>query len=205
MSQLWGVNERSRVVDRVTFVCPRCGVDRDGAELMLQRWFHALGVPVIPLAHLDPVIECAVCEHRSDIGVLDIPTATELSNYLEDAMRRAVTAIVRAGGCDDEATRRAAVEVLRAAGHDYDDGSLGDDLRLLGGDGTALSLRRLVDELTPHGKQSFLHRMAAVAQADGSITGAERKVLVDIGVALGMPAPHINGVLAVASIELEAA
>ncbi len=205
MNQVWGVKVRSRVVERTTFVCPRCGVDRDGSELVRQRWFTVLYVPLVPLAMLEPVIECGACGHQCDLGVLDIPTSDQLSRYLEDAMRRAVATVVRAAGADDVATRTAAVAAMRSAGHDYDDVTLNDDVRMLAGDGAALSLRRLVDELTPHGKQSFLHRMAAVAQADGSLSADERRALVEIGVALGMPAPHINGVLAVATLELEAA
>jgi tellurite resistance protein len=66
-------------------------------------------------------------------------------------------------------------------------------------------LRPLVDELTPHGKQGFLHRMVAIALADGAFTRSEQQTLVDIGVALGMAAPHINGVLATAVTHYQAA
>jgi 16S rRNA A1518/A1519 N6-dimethyltransferase RsmA/KsgA/DIM1 with predicted DNA glycosylase/AP lyase activity len=54
--------------------------------------------------------------------------------------------------------------------------------------------------MTAHGKQGFLHRMTAVAMADASITAAQRDAIVEIGCGLGMAAPHINGILAVAAV-----
>jgi hypothetical protein len=203
MSRMWGVEVRIRTVADATYVCPACGLDRDGVEIEPQRWFTVLGLPLIPLATLEPQIECGTCGHRCDVAVLDVPTSDLLGVYLDDALRHAVATIVRAGvgpgGEIDRSTHQAAINTIIADGRSYDDQQFEADLTGLDDIDTANRLRRLTDELTAHGKQSFLHRMASIAMADGVLTDRERQSLVEIGVALGMSAPHINGVIAVAS------
>lgn len=201
MSPIWTIEVRDRMVRQTRFVCPRCGLDRQGAELEPQRWFTVLRLPAIPLATLDHVVRCEMCEHRSDIGVLEIPTTDLLAAYVDDALRHSVVTILRAGSGPTAAARAAAVATVEADGHDYGLDQLEADLVGLDDTGTRDRLARMTDELTAHGKQSFLHRMAALAQVDGELTPDQHRVLVDIGVALGMPAPHINGVITVATLD----
>ena len=209
MVSIWGYEIRSKTLRQTPFVCPRCGLDRDGTEIEPQRWFAVLHIRVIPLATFDRVIQCDTCGHRCDIGVLEIPTTELLAEYLCDAMRHSVIATVRAGieisDDPDSLVRDAAVAAVQATDHDYDDAGLDHDLIELDDNDMGDRLRRLVRELTPHGKQSFLHRMTGIALADGMITPRERRTLIDIGVALGMAPPHINGVLAVATNQYEVA
>jgi hypothetical protein len=47
--------------------------------------------------------------------------------------------------------------------------------------------------------------MTTLALADGGLTRREQEALVNIGVGLGMAAPHINGVLATAANQYQAA
>jgi hypothetical protein len=204
MKRWWGTQVRSTALREAEFVCPRCGVDRDGSVVELQRWFFLGGLPVVPLATLPEMVECGTCGHRSDLGVLDVPTSDLLAEFLYDATRHSVISMVRASEAEQNPTvRHLALATMRAAGHAYDEVLLDHDLQHLTDDATTDRLRRLVEEMTPHGKQSFLHRMAMVAMADGVMTTREQHVLVNIGVALGMATPHINGVLAVASTHLE--
>lgn len=205
MNPIWAIEVRNRRVRTTQFVCPRCGMDREGAELEPQRWFTVLTTPLVPLATLARVVECDVCLHQSDIAVLEVPTSDLLAAYIDDGLRHAVTTVVRAGGTPSDETRQAAVAAVMANGHDYDLERFDADLVGLDDIATVERLHRLIDELTPHGKQSFLHRLAAVAQVDGALTAAQRRALVDIGVALGMSAPHINGVIAVATAEFQTA
>jgi hypothetical protein len=99
----------------------------------------------------------------------------------------------------------AAVAIIAADGQGYDRDQLASDVTGLDDIDTVTRVRRLDDELTAHGKQSFLHRMASLSLVDGPMTANEQQALVQIGVALGMSAPHINGVIAVAVLHLEAA
>ncbi len=203
MNRIWAIEVRDRMVRPTSFVCPRCGLDRDGAVLAPQRWFTVLQLPVVPLATLDHVVQCHACEYKCDLGVLDIPTSAVLAAYVDEAIRHSIATIARAGRRPSAAMEAAAIDAVTANGHDYDAERFRADLVGLDDIDTADRLHRLAAELSAHGKQAFLHRMAAIAQIDGSMTVGQRRALVDVGAALGMSAPHINGVLAVAGLELE--
>ena len=205
----WGIEVRDRTIRQTEFVCPGCGLDRTGCEVEPQRWFAVAGLSLIPLATLPNEVVCDACGRRSDIGVLDVPTAAQLTRYLTEAVRSSVALVVRAGRTNafdfgiSAAVAETAISAMQSDGYQYGETQLHDDVARLDDDTARANLRRLTDELTPHGKQGFLHRMAAIARASGTISGRHQRSLVEIGVALGMPAPHINGVLAVAALDLE--
>ena len=200
---------RTRPLEHVEFVCPRCGGDRSGVVLEAQRWFCLLGVRVVPSAMLDPMVECEACGHRSSTAVLEVLTSAALTACLAEAMRRSVASVVRAGIGDGHGMSPdvldAVLDVMITGGYEYDEFELAGDLAAAGEDVVRTALRPLVDELTPRGKQSFLHRMLAIALADGPLGRGEQRALVQIGVELGMAAPHINGVIATAAIRYRAA
>lgn len=204
MSRWYGIDVRDHMIRQALFVCPRCGLDRDGTEFEPRKWVTALGIPLVPVGRLEHVLSCNVCDHRCDLGVLEIPTTEVLAGYLSDATRNGVVAVVRAGATSPETidpdVRRLAVDTLLADGCRYDDDRLDDDI--IGLDHVAVmnSMRRLSKEMTTYGKQAFLHRLAALAFAHGEVCETQRLVLVDIGIALSMPAMHINDVLTVADL-----
>lgn len=206
MVAMWGIGVRARRVRDVDFVCPRCGIDRGGSVVATQRWFGALRIPLVPLARLDDMVECHACRHRSGLTVLEVPTTEALATYLRDATRGSVATMVRASADrHDPLVREAALATMHSAGYAYDDELLAHDVAHTSDDDAYVALAQLSYELTPHGKQSFLHRMATIALADGPISAREQQRVLEIGVALRMAPPHINGVLAVATNQLEAA
>jgi uncharacterized tellurite resistance protein B-like protein len=204
-----GVGVRTKPTNRVTFVCPCCGADRDGTVVEQQRWYHVLGIPCVPLATLDSAVDCDTCGHRAGLAVLEVLTASALTDYLATAMRYATASMVKASIADgDGVTTEMLDEVfdlMIVSGYEYDELTLANDLSAVDESALAGALRPLVEELTPHGKQGFLHRMVAIALADGALTRHEQMTLVQIGVDLGMAAPHINGVLATAVTHFQAA
>ena len=204
-----GVGVRSKQVRQVEFVCPRCGADRAGAVVEQQRWYHVLGVPCVPLATLDGAVDCNTCGHRASVAVLDVLTVTALTQCLALAMRYATASMVKASVADgDGITTEMLDEVfdlMIVSGYEYDELTLAADLAAVDDSALTRALRPLVEELTPHGKQGFLHRMVAIALADGALTRTEQVTLVQIGIDLGMAAPHINGVLASAVTYSQAA
>jgi hypothetical protein len=201
--RLRGVAVRTKQVQSVEFVCPRCGVDRAGAIVEQQRWYCVLGIPAVPLAVLDPAVVCDTCDHRAGLGVLDVLTSTALTECLATAMRYAVASIVRAGIDDGNGIGPDVLDevfdVMLGSGYLYDELVLAGDLTAVDETLVRRALEPLADELTPYGKQGFLHRMIAIAMADGHLNRNEQLALVNIGVGLGMAAPHINGVLASAT------
>src|SRR5680860_1410472 len=92
---IFSIGVRRRTVRSVELVCPRCGMDRTGAETVVSRWACVLGVPLVPLAEHDPEITCDGCGHSSDLGVLDVPTTAQLSTLLREATVGALVLAVR--------------------------------------------------------------------------------------------------------------
>jgi hypothetical protein len=209
MIRLHGVGVRTKPTRAVAFVCPRCGVDRAGSVVEQQRWYCVLRIPVIPLATLDPAVECDTCGHLAGLGVLDVLTSEALTQCLATAMRASVASVVLAGIADGQDVEPEVLtevfDAMLSMGYVYDEVTLFGDLAAITDDDLRDALRPLIDELTPHGKQSFLQRMTTLALADGGLTRREQEALVDIGVGLGMAAPHINGVLATAANQYQAA
>ena len=132
--------------------------------------------------------------------MLDVLTVSALTECLALAMRYATASMVKASVADgDGITTEMLDEVfdlMIVSGYEYDELTLAADLSAVDDSALTGALRPLVEELTPHGKQGFLHRMVAIALADGALTRTEQLTLVRIGIDLGMAAPHINGVLA---------
>ena len=207
--KLHGVGVRTKRISAVEFVCPLCGGDRAGTVVEQQRWYYLLGIPCVPLATLDGAVECDDCAHRSGLTVLEVLTAGALTECLARAMRYAAAAMVKASITDGDGITTGMLDevfdLMIVSGYVYDEMTLATDLSTIDDDALAGALRPLVDELTPHGKQGFLHRMVAIALADGALTRSEQHTLVAIGVGLGMAAPHINGVLASAVTHYQAA
>lgn len=195
-------NIRTRTVQQAQFVCPRCGDDRQGNVVERHRWMSAFNIPMIPVEALDKVVECSVCRHQCDLGVLEIPTTDALADYVNDATRHAIAVVVRAGSADldaiDPAVRGEAIAAMTKAGHSYNDVSLDRDLANLTDFDAALRLGRLVDDLTMHGKEGLIYRLVGIAVADGPMTSAERRAIIGVGQALRLSAAHVNGALAAA-------
>jgi hypothetical protein len=191
---------RTSPIRDVDFVCPHCGVDREGSVVELHRWIGVGRLPLVPMRRLGPMVECRACAHHSGVGVLNIPTTKALDELLRNALRYSIVSVVRAGrgvGPGNDDVERHAVSIMRNAGYVYDRFDLDDDLRDLSESGTVSHVRPLAEELTPHGKQSLLHKLHTLATLDGAMRPSQRDALLRIGLALGMGAAHINGVIAV--------
>lgn len=196
---------RQRAVRKLEFVCPRCGLDRAGAEVTVRRWWHIAGVPVLPLGEPYPGVVCATCEHRYDVDVLEIPTTTELVLVLEAATVAAAVALVAATPHDRvDSVRDCAIRTLVDNGFDYDHDRFALATVTVSSEEGAAQVRRLRHELTQHGKQGLLHRLTNVVMHDAAITAGQRDALVDIGRQLGLSVVHVNGMLAVAGVPADA-
>lgn len=198
---IFGIDVRQRITRSVELVCPRCGLDRTGVEVVPGRWASVFGLPIIPLGEHEPEIVCDDCGHTSDLGVLDVPTSSQLSALLLDATIAALVLAIRSTNSTNTArARSAATLALAETGFEDAGPRLDDELSDLSNPEARLRLRRLGSDLTAFGKQGFLHRVAAVVSSSDPISIEQRDTLARIGCDLGMAAPHINGILAVATI-----
>lgn len=205
---IFSIGVRHRTVRPVEFVCPRCGLDRTGTVLSPVRWAKVARLPVVPLGEADEVVACDDCGHESDLGALDVPTTEQLAQLLEDATAAALAIAVRVNENSDEArrteVRSRAQQVLEEAGYRSDDARLDADVVTVDDAAARRRFRGLASELTPLGKQSFLHRITSVATGGQALSDAQRASLVEVGNELGMASAHVNGVLAVAASRADA-
>lgn len=197
---IFSIEVRHRIVRTVDFVCPRCGLDRSGTVVVPTRWAQVGRFPIIPLGEHDHAVTCDDCGRTSDLGVLDVPTTAQLEAILEDAWVGALVAAVRSDDRGDTAELvDRATEVLAESGFDDTAEGFTRSLDAIDRDEVRRRLRRLSPEMTPFGKQGFLHRIAEVVMVDGRLSDRQRTALIGVGADLGMAAPHVNGVLAVAA------
>lgn len=198
MVKLFGVDVREQQLRSVDFVCPRCGLDRVGSEMQPRRWVTAFRLPIVPLGDLERTVRCDECHHECDVGVLDVPTTDELAHLLEEATSAALVIAVRSTTGDrvHQVSDRA-VGMLQESGYGLDQRRFADLVARTATIDAVDRVRRLRTELTPHGKQNFLHRMTTVVTTDGSLTAKQRDALLTVGRALGMASPNVHGILAV--------
>jgi len=58
---IFGRRSTTRVRNRGTFACPRCGTDRTYAHKQVRRWFTLYFIPVIPLGTIGEYLQCESC------------------------------------------------------------------------------------------------------------------------------------------------
>ncbi|MEU5269556.1 TerB family tellurite resistance protein [Streptomyces hygroscopicus] len=204
-----GVRTLWRTVGDGEFFCPECGGDRNYRRRTGRRRIVLLGLPLLPRGPVAPIVECAACDSRYGMDVLDHPTTTRFSAMLRDAVHTVALAVLAAGGTESAAVRQVAVGAVRAAGFaDCGEEQLlaliealaADTGRLPGAGsgerdgldpcGTALaielheSLEPLAPHLAPTGREAVLLQGARIAVADGPYRPAERAVLETVGRAL---------------------
>ena len=184
MRRWYGIETHDRMIRQTLFVCPRCGLDRDGTEYEPRRWVTVVGMPIVPLEADEHVLSCNVCEHRCDLGVLDIPTTEVLAGYLADATRHGIASIVRAGmsasGHIEPAVRRVAVDTMLAEGFRYDDERLDSDAAGLDHAGT-VAVRRIAEEfwssvvmVVPNRRDDVVMTVVAPDVPSGDVLQPER-------------------------------
>jgi len=197
MIHIWSSTLRRRVVGSVEFVCPRCGLDRSGYEMIIRSWWGLGRLPVIPIGDEERAVSCAVCRHQFDIGVLEIPTTAQLAVLLERASVSAVAIVVRASTAGEAAgVIERSIAMLAADGYAYDGARLAAEIDAGTRHRDHRHIRKLRDELTRHGKLGFLHRMRTLVTTDGPLCPAHQEALIAVGGALGVAASHVRGLIA---------
>ncbi len=196
-----GVRSRLKTIAEGTFFCPKCGADRQYRLQSIRRWFTFFFIPIFPVGKAQgEIVKCTTCGTAFRPEVLNTPTSEALTDLIRNAMRVAVTAILRSGDRADAVTRHAAVDAVRSTGiEDYDDDKLTVDVE--GSDVSALAayLAPLANGLNPAGKERFVGQVASVAGADGPITDAEHRVLEVLGASFGLSAAYLTGIIATAN------
>ena len=194
---IFGFRGRGKTIATGQFFCPRCGADRSYAHRTIRRWFTLFFIPIAPTGGvLGEHVRCDTCNTAFDMNVLQTPTSAALGEYIRNAMRMCIVAILLAGDRTDPRARFAAVGAAQATGlADYSDLALEQDLSRFGGTDVAVYVDPLAKGLNEQGKETFVAQVARVALADGQCSDAERRVLERVGASLGLSVAHLNGVV----------
>ncbi len=192
---IWGFRVIYRTLSSGSFFCPKEEADRSYKLRVAQRFFTLFFIPIIPLKKLGNVVQCDGCKSQFDESVLAIPTTSQRGDSLAATVRSGAVAMLRAGVASTVG-REQATRFVSGYVPTYTDAQLATDLQGLDITGFHSGLQSASAFLDEHGKEGLLTRFALVGLADkGSVTDAERALLVDIGSGLGMTATHSRGVI----------
>jgi tellurite resistance protein len=186
--------------------CQRCGGDRPYRHRTGRRWFHLLGVPVVPLAMAGEHLRCVICRTCYRMELLAVPTTAQMQAALLAGTRAAALAMLRAGNSASPAARRRAIELIRRAGEpDFDAAHLGAALTrpgtepeaasASGGQETRLALGAVALQLEVHAREWFLASVVRIGLADGSLGEGERQVVRTTAKSLGMTQAQARDVI----------
>lgn len=196
MLLIWGYKALYKTLAEGTFYCPHEGGDRSYRTRQARRWFTFFWIPIIPLKVLGEFVECQACRNAYDPKVLTMPTAADMMNNLANGMRQAVVALITADGNVEDAEREVGLAVMqRYTDTPYTDRHLDDDLKDLKHGDLSIQLEGVAGMLNDSGKESLVAACIEIAAADGSIDESELAEVKKAGLALGMSAAYVNGVI----------
>lgn len=120
--------ERTRILDRGIFRCPRESTPRRYLLVAVRPWYTIASVAVFPGAERCRFVECQSCHSTFDVIALAHPH-THLEDTLTVALRRAAASLLAGDGTIDASLQRAAViTVQRHAAIPYSASDLARDL-----------------------------------------------------------------------------
>jgi hypothetical protein len=194
---IFGFRTFYRTLGQGVFHCRNCGGDRGYRHRSGRRFFTLFFIPVIPLAKAGEHVQCATCQSRYVMDVLQLPTAAQMQAALPTGMRAAAAAMLRAGQPGHPAARQRAVAAIQGAGaRDYADGHLDSDMAQPP-QARREALGQVARQLTPDAREWFLAETVRIGMADGPLTDSERQAADVVAAELGMTRAQAIGVVTV--------
>jgi hypothetical protein len=195
MLLVFGVRYLHTVIMTGRFHCPTCGGDRPYRLRRPRAWFHVFWLPLVPLAHGAPVVECGTCSARFLPDVLAVPTAQRLGELLSRGLRTGAAYVLTAQPVSPGDTRRAVAVLQRSLGCGYTRDLLEVDLAAHR-EGTDLGV---LSELSAHlrtlGKERLLRRLAELLVTVSHSGDAHWRRLAEVAAALGVTPAHLRGIV----------
>jgi hypothetical protein len=196
MLLIFGLTVRARPMEAGRFHCPNEGGDRTYTLREMRRCFTVFFVPVLPLKELGNVVECDSCHAQYDEVTLRMPTSATMEHKIEVAARSLLGAVAAS---DSQAEPGAVRELETFLGTPaYCASDLVAHSRIQTEAQRSEAMTAAGSLLDPAGRESLLMAAARAAVIDGRIGDAQREVIIDCGLALGMTIAHVEGVMVVA-------
>lgn len=200
MLLIWGWRAVLTVLFTGRMSCPQCGTDTDFRHIAPRRYFTFFFVPVIPLEHLAPYVECAVCKGAFRVEVLMRPTMPQLEHSLGLASRAAVAHLASLVSLDAAVSAWAVEALSQAPGvrPGYGDAELAVDVVAFASPSVlATYVRPLSEHLSLEGREQVLRRaMTFAAHLRGRGGASLDAAVVAYADLLGISRTHAAGITA---------
>ncbi len=190
--------ERTRILDRGTFRCPRESAPRRYVVVAVRPWFTVASVAVLPGAERCRFVECLSCHSTFDVVALAHPH-THLEDTLTVALRRATTTILAGGDPIEASMQRAAVIVVqRHAAIPYSAGDLAGDLAssVEDPDADLAELAALAPRLSPQNRTTFVDALVQLIAHERPVSKQRLIRLADVVDAIGIAREDVTEAMA---------
>jgi hypothetical protein len=199
---IWGSKGVTKTVDSGMFHCPRCQVQQDYKHQKASRYFTLYFIPIFETEQLGEFIECNSCRAQFVMAVLDNDPKKIEAKWAESFDRLALHLMLVMVSVDGIAPP-ADLETVRATfkrmtGRELSDAQVRSALSHPDTSPSAV-VRAASDvgqNLNERGKETLMQVALHVAGPVREIGARNRKVLSDVGQAIGMTQAHFRGVLA---------
>lgn len=174
--------ERTRILDRGTFRCPRESTPRRYLLVAVRPWYTVASVAVFPGAERCRFVECQGCNSTFDVVVLAHPH-THLEDTLTMALRRATTTILAGGDSIEASLQRAAViAVQRHAAIPYSASDLAHDLAssMQDPDADLDALADLAPRLSAQNRRTFVDALVQLIAHERPVSRQRLLRLADV-------------------------
>lgn len=189
--------ERTRILDRGTFRCPRERAPRRYAVVAVRPW-HTIGsFAVFPGREACRFVECEGCHSTFDVVVLARPH-THLEDTLTTALRRATATILSGGRSVDASMQRAAVIVVqRHAAVPYSATDLSEDLASSAADPDAdlAELTALSARLSTQNRTTFVDALVQLVAHERPVCTQRLERLADVVDSLGIDRDDVTAAM----------
>ena len=199
---IWGWRALKKVIATGEFFCPQCQGDTGYRHVAPRMWFTIFFIPIIPLKHLDPYVECTRCGGAFVEAVLAAPTAAVFEHQLGLAQRAMVAHLAGLAPVVTGEVADVAVQALSSAAGvqpGYDRGRLDADVRAFASpDVMAEHLRPLAGLMNPEGREELVRRAVVLAEQVPGRPEAVTAAVDRIAAELAITPAHLAGIRATA-------
>ncbi len=192
---IWGFRVIFRTLSTGVFLCPQEGADRPYRLRSAQRFFTLFFVPLIPLKKHGNVVECVSCTAQYDEVILTRPTAAAQGSNWAEAIRASVISVMRVGGHNAKSQEQG-LSTVNEYFPTYTESALLTDLAQLDIASLPQLLSATADYSQPGYSEGLVARLTLIAFGDtGRLSEEQRRLLMNIGGALGMTPAHTHGTI----------
>ena len=205
---IWGTRTSPSQSGSGKFNCPRCNTKKNYVYYDVKRWFTLYFIPIIPLGTAGEYIECGGCASTWSPEVLRFDPAQEQHEAAQKAeqkaerefdrvLRRVMVMMVLADGNIDQREIQMVQEAYeKATGRPLTESQVKNEIRASDGDvDVARFLKKAGVTLNVDGKRALMRCAIAIANADGSVSPEEKKLLLDMSKALDLTKAQLEEIV----------